>query len=206
MIIGGKQLKTQKDIKDYYQEKLKRIDICDSIKNEYPKDYDEFLELFKRHPNYPEKVNGIEDLKIIINPLYKCQSLIMIKCNNNEEDISYLKCVTQSSKDKLQIAMRNAITPQIYEIRDNNKLQCVICNSIDNPQVDHIIHFEKLFLDFIKGKKLPTQFDKNIGFTAVFKKQDADFEKEWFYYHKQHATFQILCRHCNCSREKYKPI
>lgn len=205
MEIFEKRLKTQKDIKEYFQDKIKRIGVCDSIKTEYPNDYEEFLLLFKRHPDYPEKINGIIDLKLIINPLYKCQSLLMVKLDNTLEDISYLKCVTQAAKDKLKIAMRNSIVPQIYKFRESANLICTNCGSLDNLQVDHIVHFEKLYLDFIDERNnLPKSFDTNIGYTSIFKKEDILFETEWSNYHNINAKLQILCKRCNCSREKFK--
>ena len=49
---------SQKKLKDYTKELIKKIGECESLKEEYPKDFDFFVNyLFVRHPNYPEKTN-----------------------------------------------------------------------------------------------------------------------------------------------------
>ena len=67
--------------------------------------------LFKRHSDYPEKFNGLTDIKIRSNPVYKRQlETIMVKNNGDEDDFSVLNiCITGKPKDNLTIAMRNSI-------------------------------------------------------------------------------------------------
>ena len=67
-------LKTQKAKKEFIQKIIKDIGLCNSIKNKHPESYKIFLELFKNHPEYPEKIKDITDLKLVI--LITCIKLI----------------------------------------------------------------------------------------------------------------------------------
>ena len=77
-------IKTQKELKEYVGNTIKRIGLCESIKSEYPEDYIFFLELFKRHPNYEEKVKDILDIKIRKNKIYNKQKEVLIEKENGE--------------------------------------------------------------------------------------------------------------------------
>ena len=70
--------------------------ICSSIKQFYPEEWMDLCNLFKRHSDYPEKFNGLTDIKIRYNPVYKRQlETIMVKNNGDEADFSVLNiCIT----------------------------------------------------------------------------------------------------------------
>ena len=110
---------------------------CSSIKEFYPEEWNEFIYLFKRHYNYPEKFNGLTDIKIRYNPLYKRQlEIIIVKNNGDEDDVSVLNnCITGKPKDNLTIAMRNSIYPQIEEFKHNSSMECLLCCNNKNIHV-----------------------------------------------------------------------
>ena len=54
--------KTQKDLKKHFQNIIDKIGICESVKSNYPTDYLDFCDVFERHPNYPDKFIGFNDI------------------------------------------------------------------------------------------------------------------------------------------------
>ena len=167
---------SKKKLKEYTKERINVIGVCTSLKNEYPSDFDFFVNyLFLRHPRYPEKTEGLIDVIIKYNKFGNL-SVYFRKNNNDIEDISALnKCIDGKDKDKLYIAMRNAIIPQILEYRkSNSNLICEICKSINNIEIDHKDpHFIELFSDFInKEKYKPSTFTSDKYHRPIFSEED----------------------------------
>lgn len=202
-----KSLKTQKELKKYVRENIDKIGLCSSIKQFHPDKWDLFMYLFKRHSEYPEKFNGLIDIKIRYNPVYKTQlETIIVKNNGGEDDVSVLKnCITGKPKDNLTIAMRNSILPQTLEFKKNTPLICELCESIKNIQIDH---FEPQFIDlkteFLSNWKYstPNDFEQNESHSKIFTNKNNKFEKEWIDYHRSTATLRALCKKCNLTRKK----
>ena len=201
------QCKTQKQLKQCVREKIDKIGICSSIKQFYPEEWDGFMYLFKRHSDYPEKFNGLMDIKIRYNPVYKTQlETIIVKNNGDEDDVSVLNnCITGKPKDNLTIAMRNSIYPQIEEFKNNSIMECVLCYNTKNIHIDHykpqFIDLKTDFLSIWEGP-LPNIFEANDSHSKIFNKIDNEFEKSWIDFHRTNAILRVLCKKCNLSREK----
>lgn len=199
---------TQKQLKDHVRNTINKIGECNSIKKNYPEEMELFIYLFERHSDYPEKFNGLTDIKIRYNPIYKKQlEAIIVKKNGEEDDVSiFNNCITGKPKDNLTIAMRNSISPQILQFKNTNLQICIKCKNATDIQVDHHKpQFIDLKIDFIENiwkKKLPTNFKQNESHSKIFVEDDGEFEREWFNYHKKNATLRILCKKCNLSRKK----
>ena len=204
-----KSLTSQKKLKEYVRKKIYTIGLCSSIKKSHPEEWDFFIYLFERHSNYPEKFDGLKDISIRYNPVFKNQlETIIIKDNGDEDDVSVLnKCITGKPKDNLTIAMRNSILPQILEFRNNNSLICELCRSVKNIEVDHFepqfIELKTAFLNNWNGTP-PIYFKQNKCHSKIFINDDISFEKGWNEYHKKNARLRILCKKCNSSRKKIK--
>jgi hypothetical protein len=200
------QFKTKKAMKDYYCKIIHEIGLCDSIKTEYPQYYNEFIELFERHPNSKKRLEGITDIQIKKNIQYHNFELYIVT-DISCICISYLLCISQKYTKNfgLKAAMRESIQSQITEFKTNTILICEICGSSENPQADHIKHFDELYNEFLSLNTLevPTRFNDTLANLKVFKEEDFLFCKSWQDYHKQNATLRILCRTCNLSRPKY---
>jgi hypothetical protein len=193
---------------DYFRNKINDIGLCASIKRKDESFYDELLEIFKLHPDYPEKIENVIDVSIEynrINPT-KCYELQLIKNNQTSEAISYRKCFIKIRKDNdLVMSMRYAILDQILLYKNSHKLICSFCNSKTNDiQIDHIILFKILYDDFLKQNTItiPTKFDYNYFNSAMFKDEDEKFKNSWCEYHKSHASLRCLCKSCNLTRKK----
>ena len=206
------QFKTQKDLKKHFQNIIDKIGICESVKSNYPTDYLDLCDVFERHPNYPKKFIGFNDIKINYNPVYKTiLDVYIIKQNGEIDDVSVLKsCITGKPKNKLQIAMRLSIQPQITEFKNKqNKYVCEICGKTDKIEIDHHsenMPFAKLYQDFMKINTMPIPelFDNTEGHLKCFRNVDNVFEESWVKYHKENAILRMLCMGCNRSQPKYK--
>jgi len=199
--------KTQKQLKECVREKIDKIGICSSIKQFYPEEWEGFMYLFKRHIDYPEKFNGLTDIKISNNPAYKTQlEAIIIKNNGDEDNVSVLNnCITGKPKDNLTIAMRNSIYPQIEEFKINSIMECVLCSDTKNIHIDH---YEPQFVDlkteFLNNweELLPNTFEQNKSHSKIFTNIDNYFEQKWIEFHRTNAILRVLCKKCNLSRKK----
>lgn len=202
---------SQKNLKKYTKQVIEKIGKCDSLKEKHLDDFNFFVNyLFIRHPNYPEKTEGLIDV-IIKNNRSGNLSVYLKKNDDKIEDISALnKCINGKNKDNLYIAMRTSIIPQIIDFRDNHpnfpNLVCEICNNNKNIEIDHQEpHFIDLFSDFINKKNYkPTTFSSDEYHRKIFTERDKDFEEEWIEYHKTKSILRPLCKECNSSREKHK--
>jgi hypothetical protein len=198
---------SQKNLKKYTKQVIEKIGKCDSLKYNYPDDFDFFVSyLFPRHPNYPEKTEGLVDVIIKYNN-YGHLSVYFKKSDNKIEDISALnKCINGKNKDNLYIAMRNSIIPQIKDYRKKHPcLVCDFCGNGKNIEIDHVEpHFIDLFSSFINEQKYkPTTFSDDKYHRKIFTEKDKDFKEKWIEYHHNNSVLRPLCKKCNSSREKH---
>ena len=104
------------------------------------------------------------------------------------------------------MAMRNAIEEQILDFRSKFFLICDLCNSNEQIHIDHdepqFVELVDAFLENYENKDIPQEFDKDNGHTPIFKYCNKEFENEWFKFHLDKANLRVLCKKCNCSREK----
>ena len=197
---------TKKEQLGYYKNLINNTGLCSSLKTQHPDVYEQLMKLFLTHPDYPEKMNNVIDVAIIknkINPLYL--ELQLIKSNNKTDNISYLACINKPNTTKnLKEAMRYAILPQILEFKNKQEaLECSICKSNENIQIDHLILFKNIYEDFIKTRNdIPVKFDENYFNGAQFQPKDKLFEEEWYEFHKQNSQLRCLCKNCNLTRKK----
>ena len=76
--------------------------------------------------------------------------------------------------------MRKAIDYQIKEFRRDNK-SCVLCNSQEETDIDHLVPFTTLLANFQQSGEL-----------------------DWQAYHQKHAILQTLCRFCHQKKTQQK--
>jgi len=211
MEIGEKNFKTKKSAEEYVRSIIERIGLCKSIKTRSKSDYNFFIDLFRRHPKYPEKIYNICDISIQKNKINsKYLELHIIKEDGTTDDISWRNCISGSERDKFKCALRVAINDQIMHFKYNNTNKCELCKTInaDSYHVDHIMHFEEIVFEFLNNttKDKPTIF-KNIGDNRkAFTENDIEYEEEWKNFHKEHAQLRILCSVCNLKRPKWKNV
>ena len=175
---------------------------------------------------------GIKSFFTTYNSLTKCKELNIRRTDESVIDISYIVCAQDSiiDKNKLKVhsinfklyeAMRVAIQNQIMRYRNNNRgilEKCAICE-ISNSNSGfpsgfvefHVDHkqpsFRYLRDEFLNNKRnqglyIPSNFSENEHNATIFRAQDAEFSDEWSEYHKQNATYQILCKLCNLRKKK----
>jgi hypothetical protein len=198
-------LRTKKAKIEYVRNKINRIGLCSSIREEDEDFYNELLELFKSHPDYPEKIEGLMDLKIVRNKIQtRYFEINMIKDDEIIEDISW-RCCLEGKKNELTVAYRSAVVDQIINFRDTHAQICELCD-IDTGlfHVDHTYHFYKLVRDFEESNNIikPTKFDTMVDNRSCFSRVDRSYEELWQNYHRDNATLRILCDNCNLRRSR----
>jgi len=153
-------------------------DQCKTILNKYALNHtiieerDFLVNVFKNHPNWLEK-RGKGGRRIFIGQdNYKHRCFFIERIDNTVVDISYLTAIASNNKSDLQrikIACRTAILPEILDYRNKNVIfgvtKCAISNEIltkENINIDHYeLKFSEMFDLWIK-KYIPKELVKNI--------------------------------------------
>ena len=210
IIFNNKIYKTKKSFEIYVHDLIyNKIGECDSInKSKYK---NEFIMLLQRHPEYKNKTNNVKDFKIVKNRINKKGLEInIINKNNSITNISWKTAINgkkKSKMDNLNAALRNAIYPQIKDFKKTQRQYCIECYKTDNLHVDHIIDFKKLVCDFLKSydkTKIPIEVGNINGkHFRYFLEKDRAFKDDWYKYHLENASLQILCEKCNLCKPKY---
>ena len=162
----------QKEQKLYWGNKIAHIGYCKSLLQEYPEFYIELLDLFKNHPDSPDKIKDIQDVSIEYHPKYKSLTLY-IHTPTHKDNISWNCCITKKQSFNY---LREEIKYQIDEYRRTANPQCMNCGLIGEFHIDHVYPFKYLLLDHQKTNQT------------------------WIEYHKQHAVLQVLCIKCNLAK------
>lgn len=206
--IDIESFKTKKSLREYTKNAINEIGVCSSLKNKNLMLYNFLLDLFSRHPGYPDKVVNMIDIIIVrnkMNPAF--YELQLHRMDNTYEDISWRTCVDGKRKDALTAAMRMSISDQIIHFKKSNELCCEFCKCRDRSSkefhVDHIITFKDIQKQFLKLYPLiPGSFAKNDYNISCFRSEDAEYERLWQDYHRSNATLRILCAKCNLTRPR----
>jgi hypothetical protein len=161
-----------------------------------------FHELLNRHPDKDIKIGvGIKYFQLSFGKGYEVK---IIRLDDTIERFSWLWCCkksfSKSNEYKLTEAFRNCIYDDIIDYREKNENRyCMICDTSENIQIDHIYPFS-LILKRFKNKKertYPTEFDKNKWGSCIFKDEDQKLKNRFYKYHKRKAEYQYLCGTCN---------
>jgi len=204
--VGEKYFNSKKECTEYTRSLIKTLGEC-NIDVSHP-NYDYFYNLIKYHPEYELKIGCGVDLFIIQNNLMNKTSYTTYikRLDNTIIDFSWIVCCnqqkTKSRQENLIRAMREAISPQIINyLKQNNKnIKCNICGITGSDyHVDHVIPFSMIKNNFLKQNKenIPEIYD-NIYHVASL--QDSKFKNDWCHYHKDNASYQILCKKCNLKK------
>jgi hypothetical protein len=207
MDIGNTHFTTKKQLEQYIQHIISTIGICSSLL--YNEHYPFFIDLFQRHPRYPEKCKNMIDISIqpnIITPQYL--ELRLINSDGTTDAISWKQCVSGKARNPFHCALRVAVDDQILSFRQSHPMICALCNKIDADEyhVDHVMHFEQIVHDFLQMNQSnpPTVFQNTPDNRKTFTEDDHQYEHQWKLYHNTHAILRILCRSCNLTRPKWK--
>lgn len=219
--FNNKSFNTKKDVIIHFKSIKDKHSPNTKLKDKYYEDFCDVVELFKHHENHQEKLSDLSDIIIKKTPDNNQIAFYIIKSNSNEDtNISYRHIINNClGNDKKQIhkkkqinnlksSMRHSIIPQKNNFKKEcNRLYCSFCGSGHNLEVDHVIEFKILYEKFLKQTKLkiPTEFDNcDKTHSAIFKKEDKEFNDAWYDFHLKNTSFRYLCKKCNCSRNKKK--
>lgn len=195
--------RTKKQFENYIKDLIKnKIGICDSLKNtEY---WSMILELSMRHPDWVKKSSNMKDM-IIRKSEWGNIEMAILNHDDTITTFSYntaIKGLPMTKNCRLNMMLREAIKYQIHTYRENNKMICNLCGSMENIEIDHIYPFHKLrddFLNICKTDKviIPYDFIQDENQKYIFKEEDKVFENNWKYYHQLNCNLQPLCKKCH---------
>lgn len=209
-IIGNQSFLTKKKATDYTRNILKNnfdktITIDDIEVFEY------LHALVSLHPYPDSKIGtGIESF-YVGHDGYKNTALFINQKEEKHISISFIqicKFKPPTTEQFFKAAMRQAITYQIDDFKNNydGELNCNFCGDNEKIQIDHILHFQKIYIDFLEKYeiKMPVYYDKEDKTNRCkFKVKDTVLRLLWCDYHKEVATLRPLCRTCNLKRPNY---
>lgn len=211
--VGKENFKTKISLTKHVQALIEDIGLCSSLINEKKDDaYNFFMELFKRHPNYPVKTLDVVDIAIVPNKVTpNAYSLNIKKTDGSVDDISWVSCVSGVKNDPFKSALRIAVEEQTKGFRrECAVIICEMCKSTsaDKYEVDHINHFEEILYEFMQTTEQtkPTKFKNHHDGRKAFTSDDIAYEMEWKAFHERNARLRLLCSTCNQSRPKWKKV
>ena len=214
VIIGDQTFKTKKAAYTYVKAKIYDIGECKITEEKSASSFKFFTNLCQFKLKYKHAGRIVSEFDIYKTKQTGKSLHINVVFNNGDIlPISWVDCSrqTHTTCDELNEAMRNAISYHMYEFKLSKgygdkliDVKCVLCNSTENIQCDHIKPFYRLKCNFLSDLKLqqPTEFDKNNFGSCVFKLKNIDFQKQWVTYHNKHSSYQLLCRTCNIKKGK----
>lgn len=213
--IYDKHFKTKLECHKYTSNLINSLKTCYIFKdNTY---YNFFVELLNNHPHKKEKIgDGVKGFKIEKHPIYEYYQIFLIRNDDEIINFSYVQCCKFETNSKisdseynLKRAMRTAVDDQINEFRNKNIKKCCICEARCEFIEYHIDHknpsYNYLYKNFIKKfPNYPTTFKKSKLFRIEFNKEDEEYKNNWWLYHLNNASLQILCKKCNLTKPREK--
>lgn len=174
--------------------------------------------ILENHPTWKDNLDKVTGIRIKRSKLNKSIELQIKTTSPRWFKISWHKCAQRCRaprvkklsdvEKRLTSAMRHAIAYQSKRWRLSMQPRdrfCVACKSTSLLQVDHkapsFHDIKQAFLQTKDNSRIPTAFGFHRSSCAsVFLNTDAYFKRSWQQYHANHATFQFLCRSCNCRK------
>lgn len=102
----------------------------------------------------------------------------------------------------LRLEIREQLLSYRWEAHDEN-LHCPGCDCLLhalNISVDHKYPFSAILRDWLEETGLTLKKIKLVGRGNTKKIKDPAIAESWKHFHKQKATYSLLCRSCNSSK------
>lgn len=202
---------SKKAVDDYIRKIKNQIIIETGNAEILPNDkwFDFLIEIVNVHNDKIEKIgNGIHSF-YFIKDIYKNDQLRIKHNDLSTIDCSYMYSkITQKNEDQimnryLNEALRNSIKDQMFDYKKKQLiLKCNYCGDENSCEIDHVKPFHMIKTEFLKTinkDEIPLEFEDDIenSCSRIFKQCDQEFENKWTQYHKEQATYQVLCKTCN---------
>ena len=215
MQVGDIKFKTKKLCEAYTRMIINKG--CRKI-TEDEEDFKYLMDLIKSSSTAEGRIKcGIKEFQI--TPIYLCSSpkLTLLRVDGSEDAVSWKDLSNgrvKTSRDKLIMAMRDAVKDKSIQFKKDSKIQCSLCLvdnlPYDKYDVDHKdTPFSKIRDDFLglTTHEIPEDFDKNpTTCVRIFKAEDAGFANAWIEYHDSLCDYQILCKTCNVKKGNRKIV
>jgi hypothetical protein len=189
--------------KSEIRDRIASVGLCTSLRHR-PDDYAYFRALFQRHPEAERK--RVCDIVDIFIEQVRGEARLGYVCSDGTRDtISWNKCLSGKlphTEAMLSRVLRQAVVDQTLAYKRTQPPTCVLCGTTSNPSVDHYpTKFRDIRNAFLEGRSPPTVFAKTTESIDCFRPEDAEFKSEWVRYHRERATYRILCCQCNRTSE-----
>lgn len=157
-------------------------------------------------------VASIQIQKNSTNPKYR--EFWITRKDGTRTEFSYIHCLeSKSPEENAQMAMRNAVEPQIIAFRDSEfsgrqRVQCALSGkavSSAESEVDHEIPFRKLVDDFLREEGIAlgsVQVNATRDGETATLLADNEFCKRWCDFHQKHARLRIVTSEANRKRSR----
>jgi hypothetical protein len=176
--------------------------------------------LIPRHGSASVKIGpGIANVAFGMNTRFAFRTAKRVPCcmyvlriDGTISDVSWRECLSPSkTRYKVMNALRNAIRPQIAEIKFDiaGKESCMLCGENVAGREYDLDHFPWTFVELaetwsqsigVKVESIAThgEDDLQVGDTLTCPVQ----LQSWQDYHREHAALRVLCRNCHKSAGK----
>jgi hypothetical protein len=171
-----------------------------------------------RHPGWAQKSSrGVSHLIVRWEPRFKLnKQFALVRPDGTVTDISWQEAISPKPfSGKIKQAMRAAVSDQVAAYkreceRDNYVLRCAACRAKGLPlEVDHFPQtFASLAASYVR-EIADGELDWN---RVALDEVDADGQwgsrlaaehlLVWSEYHRAYARYRLVCKACNCARNK----
>lgn len=211
-IFDGKRFSSKSAIDKYIKEiKMQIIEFSGYSPINSDNKWFKFLnEIVNVNTSCIEKIGAGIKFFYFVRDIYGNYQLRIKRVDGTTIDVSmiYSKITQTDNAIKHRRQLNDAFRYSVYD--DTNSFRkactdftCKLCGkecTTSEINVDHIFAFSRIRDKFLSSRNdIPTDFDDDVEYScrSLFRKTDNKFENDWIKYHREKATFQILCRKCN---------
>lgn len=157
---------------------------------QFEEEYGFIYDLFSRHENFSNKVNGdILRFKIKRNH-HDSFDILYFDKDRVDKSFSWNRCITGRHHEKIEQVMRRSVQAQTLGYLLSNPI-CEICTGENNLHVHHLhLSFKVIKKKFIDDNGAPP-FSTEVS-------------SHWKRFHKQHAKLMTVCKKCHDSLHSKK--
>ena len=171
-------------------------------------------QVLRHHYQYALKVGaGVARIEVRTNPSWNgaTRGFWFVLTDNTAIDISWVVALQPggrpTTKNNVTSAARYEVVPQIHAVHADGECGfCPLCNEGMvrgfDLHVDHAVHFDALFADWLKQNDLSygNLEIEDLGLDSRF--ADRVLADEWQQWHRDNAVLRLTHAVCNLSRRK----
>ncbi len=188
----------------------------------------EILELIQYHPTKHINIENIDYLIVKIRPPFNQLALFYkYKCNEKEDDISYILCIKNlfGKYDRDKHYEEDVLTAFRNESHIGSKKQYFIQNTemkddlfygicanckieTNNISTDHFpIPYKQIFLNFVREENIIlSNIEIYENMVNEIRIKNEELANKFRVFHDEHANYRLLCKSCNSHFGSYENV